>query len=104
MHTQGCTHRILVFNQALVITTETDEEQYAGNVLETVNPLPPLALLAADINHQHLVFAQMEDGFCDTNRPCTRVHNVLFVWDVRRVEQTVQVSIEVDQAATATVQ
>jgi hypothetical protein len=64
-----------------------------------VNPLPALALLATDVNHQHLMVTQMEDSFSDTNRPRPRVHDILFVWYVGRIEQTVEVRVEVDQAA-----
>ena len=49
------THRILVFDQTLIETTQTDEEQNCRHILEAMDPFSPLALLTANINHEHLM-------------------------------------------------
>ena len=71
------THSIFVLYETLVVTRQADEEENAGDVLEAVYPFSALALLATDVYHQHLVFTQMEDSFCDTNGSCARVNDVL---------------------------
>ena len=80
------TYRILVFNETLIIATQAHEEQNAGHVLETMNPLPPLTLLTADIDHEHIVVAQGEDSLCDTDCPCASVDDVLLIGYVRRIK------------------
>ena len=79
-------YRVLVFNQTLIITTETDQEQDARDILEAMYPLATLALLAADVDHKHVVVAQGEDRLGDTDCPCTRVDDVLLVRNVLWVE------------------
>ena len=68
------------------------------SMLPTMNPLSPLALLTADINHEHVVVTEGEDGLRDTDCPCTSVNDVLFVWYVRWLEQTVEVGEVVQKA------
>lgn len=97
-HVDITTYRVLVFNQTLIVAAQTDQEQDTCHVLEAVYPLPTLALLTADVDHQHLVFAQMEHCFGDAYRPRPSVNNVLFIWHICGVEQTVKVGEEVAQA------
>lgn len=75
-------YSVLVFDETLVVTTQADQEEDAGDVLEAVYPFATLALLTTDVDHQHLVFTQMEDSFCDTNSPCARVNDILFMGDI----------------------
>ena len=56
-----------------------------------MDPFPPLALLTADIDHEHIVVTEGEDGLRDPDRPCTSVDDVLFVWHVRWLEQAFEV-------------
>ena len=93
-------YRVLVFNQTLIITTQTDQEQDTCDILEAMYPLATLALLAADVDHQHLVLAQMEDRLCDAYCAGASMHDVLLVWHVARIEQSVQIREEIDQAVT----
>lgn len=51
-----------------------------------MNPLPSLALLTADIDHEHIMVAKGEDRLRDANSSCTSVDDVLLVWNVRGVE------------------
>ena len=67
-----------------------------------MNPLSPLALLSADVDHQHLVFAQMEYCLRDAYRSGARVDDVLFVRYIRWVEQAIKLREKVDQAAQHT--
>ena len=86
MRSSRTTYRVLVLHQTLVETTQTDQEQYTCHILETVNPLPTLALLTADVDHEHVVIAQREDRLRDANCPRAGVDDILFIRDVRRVE------------------
>ena len=82
----GNTYRVLVLDETLVEATQADQEQYTRHILETVNPLPTLALLATDVDHEHVVVAQGEDGLRDTNCPRASVDDVLLVRNVLWVE------------------
>lgn len=80
------THRILVLHQALVIPTQTDEEQDARHVLEAMYPLSPFRLLPSNIDHQHLLVTQIEDRFRNPNRPRFTSDDIL----LRRIELRVE--------------
>ena len=99
---EGGTYGIFVFNEALVETAQADKEKNARHVLETVNPLPPLALLPTNIDHEHVMFAQGEDRLGDTDRPRTGVDDVLLIGHIRRVEESVQIREVVQQASDRT--
>jgi hypothetical protein len=75
----------------LVITTEADEEQDASDVLETVYPFSPLALLATNVNHQKLVLPEVEGCFCYTDRPCAASDDVLFSGLILGLEESIEV-------------
>lgn len=51
------TYCIFVFHQTLVVPAQAHQEQYTRHILETVNPLPPLALLATNVHHHHFMFS-----------------------------------------------
>jgi len=72
------TYRIAVFHETLVISTQTNKEQYARHVLKAVYPFSPLALLATHVDHDHfLTLLQRKCCFCDANCPGTTLHNIL---------------------------
>ena len=80
------TYRVLVLDETLVEATQADQEQYTRHILETVDPLPTLALLATDVDHEHVVVAEGEDRLGDTDCPCASVDDVLLVGHVGGVE------------------
>lgn len=80
------TYCVLVFHQTLIKPTQADEEEDTCDILEAMYPLPALALLPADIDHEHLVVAQREDGLRDADCPCAGVDDVLFIWLVGTLE------------------
>ena len=82
----GTTHCTLVLHQALIISAQTGKEQYTRHILEAVYPLPSLALLTTDIDHEHVVVAQGEDSFGDANCPGTSMDDVLLVRHICRIK------------------
>lgn len=80
------TYRVLVFYQTLVVAAQADEEQDARDVLEAVYPLAALALLSADIDHQHLMVAEVEGRFGDADCPRAGMNDVLLVGNIGWVE------------------
>lgn len=90
------TYRILVFNQALIVSAQTDQEQDTCNILETMNPFSSLALLSTDIDHKHLMITQLEECLCDTNCSRTGMDDILFVGGICWVEKAVKVGKEVN--------
>lgn len=85
----GDAHRVLVFHQALIITTQADQEQYACDILETMDPLSPLALLPTHIDHEHFMVLQLEDRLSDTDRPSPASNNVLFRGNIIQSKQSI---------------
>lgn len=63
------TYGVLVLDQTLVVAAQANQEKNAGDVLKTVDPFPPLALLSADVDHKHLVVAEVKGCLSDTD--CT---------------------------------
>ena len=49
------TYRVALLDEALVVPAERDEEEDGGDVLEAVDPLAALGLLAADVDHDELL-------------------------------------------------
>ena len=88
---QWCLYRVSVFHQTLIVSTQTDEEENARHVLETVDPLPPFALLATHVNHQHLVISQVETCLRDADRPSPTLDNVLFVRSIVGIKEPLQI-------------
>ena len=80
------THRIFILHQTLIVPTQRDQEQNTRDILETVDPFSSLALLTADVDHEHVVIAQREDRLRDANCPRAGVDDILFIRNVRRVE------------------
>ena len=95
---QRSPYRVPVFHKTLIVSTQTDEEENARHVLETMNPLPPLALLATHINHQHFMVPQIEARFCNADCPSPTVNNVLFVGQIMRIKEPVQIREVIVQA------
>ena len=83
----------------MVVAGQADEKENTCDVLEAVYPLPPLAFLAADVDHQHLMRAELERGLGDPNGPCTRVNDILMGGCVCGFEETIQGGKEIGQAA-----
>lgn len=89
-------HRVLVLNQTLVVSTQADQKQNTCDILETMNPFSSLALLTTDVDHEHLMVAQLEDRLSDSNCSGTSMHNVLLVGDICGIEKTVEVRKEIN--------
>lgn len=53
-----------------------------------MNPLSSLALLPANINHQHLMISELEDGLGNADRSCSTANDVLLGWDVVNGEKS----------------
>lgn len=71
------THRVTILNQALIISTQTDKEQYTRDILEEVDPLSPLGFLTTDIDEPQDVAARLEDGFGHSNRSRATVNDIV---------------------------
>jgi hypothetical protein len=95
---QWCPYRVPVFHKTLIVSAQTDEEKDARHVLETVNPLPPLALLATHINHQHFMIPQIEACFRDADCPSPTVNDVLLIWKIMRIKESFQIREVIVQA------
>ena len=95
--THYLTYRVLILDETLVVPTQAYQKQYTCDVLEAVNPLPPLTLLAADINHHHLMISELENSLCDADCPCTASNDVLLCGNVVLSEEPVQVREEIRQ-------
>ena len=96
---QSCPYRVPIFHQTLIVSTQADQEKDTRHVLETVNPLPSLALLATHVDHQHLMIPKVEARFCNADRPCSTLNYVLFVWNIVGLEKALQISEVIVQAA-----
>lgn len=62
------TYAVLILHQALVVSTDRDEEHKTVDILETVYPLLPFGSLATDIEHPVRQLAQVEDRLGNTGR------------------------------------
>ena len=67
---RGSDLRHVVFDETLVISTQAYGKQHARRVLEAVDPLPPFAPLAADVDNEEVMVAEAEEGLVDASRPC----------------------------------
>lgn len=72
------THRVLVFDETLIIPAQADQEQDTSDILEAVYPFPPFALLASYVDHKHVMVCQLEARFSDADCPCPASDDVLF--------------------------
>ena len=95
--THWFTYRVLILYETLVVPTQAYQKQYTCDVLETVNPLPPLTLLAADVYHQHFMISELENGLRNADCPCAASNDVLLCGNVVRLKETVQVREEIRQ-------
>lgn len=68
-----------------------------------MNPLSSLALLPANINHQHFMISELEDGLGNADCSCSTTNDVLLGWDVVDGEKPFQVRVEVRQAVKGVV-
>jgi hypothetical protein len=92
------THRIPIFDEALVVPAQAGEEEDAGHVLEAVDPLAALALLAADVDDGELALAEREARLGDARRARADVHRVLVRRPVSRREERVELAEKVAEA------
>ncbi len=74
------TYRVFIFNQALIVATQRNEEEYGCDVLKAVYPLSPFALLSTDIQHVHLMTSQSKDGFVYSHCPRPSADDILISW------------------------
>ena len=63
-----------------------------------MNPLPPLALLATHVNHQHFMIPQIEARFCDADCPSPALNDVLLVGKIMGFEEPFQIRKVIVQA------
>ena len=66
-----------------------------------MDPLAALALLPADVDHEHLVRLELEHGLRDADCARAAADDVLFGRGVAGLEEAVEVREEVDEAARA---
>lgn len=91
-------YRVPVLHKTLIVSAQTDKEENARHVLETMDPFPPLALLAADVDHQHFMIPEVKAGFRNADRPSSAVNDVLLVRNVLRIKEPFQIGEVVVQA------
>ena len=91
-------YRVSVFHQTLIVSAQTDKEQDTCHVLETMDPLPPLALLATHVDHQHLMIPQVEARFRNADCSCPTLNDVLLVRNIVGIKKSFQVSEVIVQA------
>ena len=72
----------LVFEEQLVILGDGHEEEYSGNVLETMYPFLSFGSLSANVEHAVCEVTNNEGGLGDTGRLDTGPKDVLIVGDV----------------------
>ena len=102
------TYGVLVFDETLVISIQAHREHYACYVLEAMYPLLPFALLAANVNHDYVVFAGVaaevfqvgECSLAGTSRGRIGMNDVHVGGHVRRLEEAVQICVIIQQAGT----
>ena len=56
-----------VFDQTLVVATQTDHEQYGRYILEAMDPFSTLGFLTTDVYHKKVMGLQLEDCFRDAS-------------------------------------
>ena len=95
---KSCPYRVSVLHQTLIVSTQADQEKDTRHVLETMNPLPSLALLTTHVDHQHFVISKCEARFCNADCPCSALEYVLLVRNVVGLEKAFQVSEVIAQA------
>lgn len=76
------THRIAILNQALIVPAQANQKQHTRDVLEEINPLPPLGFLAADIDEPQDVAVGLEHCLGHANCSGTAVNNVVVLGDI----------------------
>lgn len=63
-------HRIFIFYETLIVTTEGDEKEDTCHVLEAMYPFATFRLLATNIEHMHIVRPKLKYCFSDARCPC----------------------------------
>ena len=76
--TEAVTYDMFVFDETLVISTQAYGKQHACHILKAVDPLPPFAPLATDVDNEEVMVAEAEEGLVDAGRPCVGLDDVLF--------------------------
>ena len=102
------TYGVLVVDETLVVATQAHYEHYTRYVLEGTGPRLSFALLAADIDHDYIVFADSavagvevgQQGLAGAGRRCIGMIDVHVGGHVRRLKEAVQICVVVQQAGT----
>lgn len=87
------THCSLVFDQALIVSTQSRHEHETVNPFEAVNPFLSLRPLTTDVEHVIFQLTQFEQGLGNASGPQSRSKNVLVIGHVVFREQAVDVVI-----------
>jgi hypothetical protein len=56
-----------------------------------MNPLPPFALLATDVDHQHFMIPEIEARFGDADCTSPAVNDVLLVGDIVWIKESLEI-------------
>ena len=73
----GLTYRVFVLHEALIITTDSHQEEQAVHILEAVDPLLPLGPLTTNIKHSIDVTTKVKDRLGDACRAEPRAEYIL---------------------------
>lgn len=63
------TYAIAIFDQYMVVTADSYQEEHDLNIVKDVDPLLPLGPLSTHVEHAVCEVAQFEYGLGDTGRP-----------------------------------
>ena len=81
----------LIFEEELIVLGDSDEEEDGGDIFEAVDPLLSLRSLSSYIEHTVCEVANDEGGFGNTSGLDTRTENILVVWHVIGLGDTLNV-------------
>ena len=87
-------YSVSVFDQGLIVATDSDEEKYDLNVIKDVDPFLPLRSLTTNVEHAICQAAKLEDVLVYASRSETSTKDVLIRGDVIASKEAVDVSKE----------
>jgi hypothetical protein len=89
----GETYRVLVFNQALIVTGQRHHKKEALNAFKAVYPLLSFRPLTTHIHHAEIEVTHLEERLGDAGCSQASMKHVLVVWHPACLEHSIDILI-----------